>query len=386
MSKCLNYPANSVESRKAIPDAIRLMLWVKNGGRCAICNEIVYQNQLTLSDGNFADIAHIIPSSHNWKRGGSEQESKESAISYDNLLLLCKRDHKDVDDSEEKWPIERLLEIKKDHEERIELLTSIDKDLKTHTLVVQSNIGNSPVNVNMSEVNDAVISDKRYPHKKTPFLIDLTGDRGTGDTQFYEEKSKQITTQVQGFLDHFNQSENKPHISIFALALMPLLVHLGKTVGDKYSIQLYQHHRNPSSWVWEDSPSYNEYIINRPTSVADDKNVYLKIALSDFIGEDKLKSIKNINSNVYEITISNPTTGFLVNRDQLTKFVAIYRQVLNEIEYVHGKDCIIHLLMAAPCPIAIQCGASLLPRKDPNVIAYDYDNSTKGFILALKVN
>src|SRR5690606_18452055 len=104
------------------------------------------------------------------------------------------------------------------------------------------------------------------------------------------------------------------------------------------------------------------------------------------IGEDKLKSIPDINSNIYEIGIENPTPHFLVHRDLIPKFDVIYRQILNEIQRFHGANCNINLLMAAPAPIAIQCGLSLLPGKDPNIWAYDYDKKYGGFIKALKVN
>ncbi|MGW5261612.1 HNH endonuclease signature motif containing protein [Microbispora sp. NPDC004025] len=38
---------------------------------------------------------------------------------YDNLILLCRRDHKIIDDQVALWPISRLLSIKREHEERM---------------------------------------------------------------------------------------------------------------------------------------------------------------------------------------------------------------------------------------------------------------------------
>jgi hypothetical protein len=167
---------------------------------------------------------------------------------------------------------------------------------------------------------------------------------------------------------------------------MPLLVHFGKELGDKHSIQLFQHHRTPSDWLWVNKDNYPEYVVSTPDSLdTSSKDVYLKIALSDYIGADKLATLPSINTNIYEISVPHPTTSFLINKNQIPKFDAVYRQVLNEIQLVHGVDCQIHLLLATPAPIAVQCGLSLLSRKDPSIQVYDYDSNKRGFFKALVV-
>ncbi len=57
-----------------VPQHTRLKLWVKAAGRCEFrgCNEPVWQNNLTLSDGNFGEVAHIIGKSKDGPRGGEE--------------------------------------------------------------------------------------------------------------------------------------------------------------------------------------------------------------------------------------------------------------------------------------------------------------------------
>jgi hypothetical protein len=222
-----------------------------------------------------------------------------------------------------------------------------------------------------------------YPADKNPMVIDLTGDIGDGGIDYFEAKAREISVRLKSFIDKHNSSESRQHISIFPLALMPLLVYLGKELGDKHSIQLFQHHRSPSDWVWHDLANAPEFIFNKPQDINQEKNAYLKIALSDYIGQDKLNSIPEINSNIYEITIENPTTGCLVHRDQIPKFHSIYRQALNEIQKAHGVDCHLHLLLAVPAPIAVQCGLSLLTRKDPHMTVYDYNSTSGGFFKAL---
>jgi hypothetical protein len=374
------------EKRPKIPASVQLKLWIYSGGRCQLCNEPVYVDGSTLKEGNWSNIAHIISWSPSGPRG-DKVLSKKLEKDFSNLMLMCTKHAKLIDTRPcvTEYPVSRLRDIKADHENRILRLTEITNESKTYALVIQSNIGGNHVEINLKEVLTAITENRMYP-KENPFIIDLTGDVGGGDTEYYSAKATEITNRVRGYLDRFNSLSERQHISVFPIALMPLLVHLGKELGDKHSIQLFQHQRTPSSWIWTDETESTNYIVLKPQEIVQSKDVYLKISLSDQIGEDKLQTIPSINQNVYEITIPEPTTRFLKNRSLLPKFDAVYRLVLNEIQVVHGIDCVIHLLLAVPAPIAVQCGLSLLTRKDPTVWAYDYDKERGGFIRALKVN
>lgn len=374
------------EKRPAIPPAVQLKLWIRSGGRCQLCNEVVYEDGFTLKEVNWSNIAHIISCSPNGPRG-HKTLSKKLAQDYSNLMLMCSKHAKLIDTKPYvvKYPVEKLKLIKDEHEKRIETLTAITNEAQTYPLIIQSNIGEIPVEINFKEVEVGITENRMYPKDK-PFLINLTGDISDGTADYYNSKALIITEKIKAFLDKFNDLSERQHISIFPIALMPLLVHLGKEIGDKHSIQLFQHHRSPSSWVWLDEEVNKEYIIDRPNSIESSKEVYLKIALSDSIGTDKINTLGKISKNIYQIRIENPTTRFLTNRVLVPKFDAIYRQVLNEIQLIHGHDCTIHLLLAVPAPIAVQCGLSLLSRKDPAIWAYDYDKKHGGFIKALRVN
>lgn len=383
MSKCSNAPKSY---RKAIPPDVMLRLWVRSGGRCEFCNDIVYHDGLTLTVGNFADVAHIIGNSEDGPRGNSS--SSELSIDYDNLMMLCKTHHKLIDDNPNDWPPSTLRQMKRTHEERIENLTSIISDLKTHVITIHSNIGGNSSTINENEIKQAIVNFGRYPTTQHPFDIDLGATHGRGDESFYQERAKIISDSLAAFLRPFDGNSDKTHISVFALTLMPLLVHLGKELGDKYPVQLYQHHREPyRGWPWPEVSEFQEYQIVRPELESLDKfqDVFLKISLSDYIGSDKSSKVIGANPNVYEITIPTPHTGFLVNSKQLVGFHSVYRTLLNEIQFLHGVKATVHLLMAVPCPIAIQCGLSLLQRKELHIVAYDYEINLGGFIKALQI-
>ena len=91
--KCKNY-------RSAIPAKIKLKLWVKSAGICQYrgCPKRLWRDDLTLSEANFADVAHIIGASKYGPRG--LEESEDLQTKYSNLMLLCKDHHTLIDDKE----------------------------------------------------------------------------------------------------------------------------------------------------------------------------------------------------------------------------------------------------------------------------------------------
>lgn len=374
------------DKRPKIPATVQLKLWINSGGRCQLCNKPVYIDGYTLKEGNWSNIAHIVA----WTPDGPRGDAKLSpslATEYSNLMLMCNTHAHLIDTKEsvKEYSVQRLRQIKAEHEKRIKILTSIRNTAKTHALVIQTNIGDCTVETNYDEILLAITKNRMYPSEEHPFVIDLTGDNGRGDVSFYTGKAKEISNRLKAFFDKFNALSSKQHISIFPFGLMPLLVHFGKELGDKHTYQLFQHHRGGGGWAWPNLESSDSYLIKKPEKVELGKEVYLLISLSDKIGKDKLKTIPTLNNNIYEITIENPNRGFLVNPNQLVSFGAIYRQLLNEIETTHGIDATINLLLAAPCPIAVQCGQALIPTKDSKIVVYDFNIKQGGFFKALTV-
>jgi len=98
----------------AITDRTRKILWVKAGGRCSICHvQLVTEGTDTDDPSVFGEEAHIVGQSPNGPRAGVISD----VDSYTNLILLCRKHHKQVDDQVGYYTVERLKEIKRRHEE-----------------------------------------------------------------------------------------------------------------------------------------------------------------------------------------------------------------------------------------------------------------------------
>jgi hypothetical protein len=94
----------------------RKILWIKAGGRCSVCRILLVTEGTGTDDPSvFGQEAHIVARAGTGPRAGEVAD----VDSYDNLILLCSKDHKRVDDQTGYYTVDRLKKIKKTHEEWI---------------------------------------------------------------------------------------------------------------------------------------------------------------------------------------------------------------------------------------------------------------------------
>lgn len=103
----------------AISDKDRKLLWGRSHNRCAHCKQLLSVEERTDDRAAIVgDEAHIVSGA---KTGPRSSSSVKSGIdSYENLILLCKTDHKMVDDQPNEFTVDLLLEMKKSHESEME--------------------------------------------------------------------------------------------------------------------------------------------------------------------------------------------------------------------------------------------------------------------------
>ncbi len=98
----------------AITDKTRKELWAKSGNRCAICQKELV-DKISNDENSFivGDECHIISSK---EAGPRHKPGLKDYDSYDNLLLLCKNHHKEIDENCNTYSEEILRYIKTKHE------------------------------------------------------------------------------------------------------------------------------------------------------------------------------------------------------------------------------------------------------------------------------
>ncbi len=99
----------------AIKSKDRKKLWALSGNRCAICRcELVIKSNISESENIVGEECHIKSKK---ERGPRYSESDNEALdSYQNIILLCCTHHTIIDNNRIEYSVERLKEIKYEHE------------------------------------------------------------------------------------------------------------------------------------------------------------------------------------------------------------------------------------------------------------------------------
>ena len=178
------------------------------------------------------------------------------------------------------------------------------------------------------------------------------------------------------------------HISLFALAPIPLLVWLGRELGNKVAVDVYQRHRDTEDWAWKEGGQPVEYRVNKLRGGSEPMRVALILSLSGRVHLEALPKVIDGRFTVYELTVdgTEPAPTYLRLRVDLERFKVAYQGLLRQIAKDHGHIEELHLFPAVPAPIAVLCGREVLPKVDPTLVVYDYDKRKDGFLLTMKVN
>lgn len=337
---------------------------------------------------NNAYNAHIIADSPDGPRGDVVL-SPQLAQAFENLMLLCPTHHKLVDDNPDRYSVDLLREYKREHEERIEHLTSISEAAKTHLVVFRDNIGDRTPSINIDDACMAVLP--RYPAEAKFIEVDLTNN-SFRDHEFvsFAMKQTEICRLIDCRIRQRAHVDRINHLSVFALASIPLLIYFGYELGDVIPSDVYQPHRDSSNpWQWQllNDAKFN-YMIEAPNLVdkCNDKIVVLNLSLSDTIHPQAIDQVLKDPYCTYKLTVPVPDRNYLTSKEQLELFKVEMRTLIWRIKEAHHGDYEIHLFPAIPASVAVSLGQLLLPKSDPAIHIYEYNWRCGGFRYALSIS
>jgi len=374
-----------ISKRPAIQSSEKIKLWVRSGGRCAICKKYLLDLNY---DANIGEIAHIVGwiDTKNSPRGKSDLPLKARNCA-DNLILLCAEHHKIVDTKEAllEFTVERLMLHKKEHESRIHHLTGLHTDSDSVVIRMMGKIRGGSVEVSQENAREVIYqSDKRTARfidsfDKQSWEIDLS--RLSDPEESWEEYWSLGKTIIDNEIRIIEQGINKGnirHLSVFALARIPLLIYLGYKLDDKTPTSIYQKHRGENeSWMWSDIADEVSFKVTTVKTSAY-SNVTLILNLSGSIDLSKLPLDISSDVNTYIIEPSNsiPNRDILRNRKSYENFVQTYHNFLSQIEIKHKSCSTIHLFPAVPISAAIACGRGVMKDAHPSITIYDLTGET----------
>lgn len=372
-------------ARSKLSELTKMSLIARTAGRCEFCNEYLFEHRLTTEPGNFSENAHIVAFSERGPRGSGDRPADIDDI--DNLMLLCAPDHLLIDRNPARYSRPLLKQRKREHEARIRRVTGIGPAMQTTVLQLKVKIGQHIVEVDRAEAFDAI--QPRYPGGD-PHIIDLTQLGNEEPGAFYELAADRIQKRIAQLYETGGEIEKTKHLSVLALAPIPLLVALGGALSNKVPTEFYQCHRTrkESRWTWYEGEAPARFHTRKLRSGTETSKVGLVLSLSGPFDPKSLPSHIDERYSLYEISPVDavPNTGLTRQRDDLEAFRVSYRTLLAELLRDHEGLRELHLFPAIPAPAAVVCGFDLLPKVHPTLVIYDNVATEGGFVERLMVN
>ncbi|RJQ65151.1 MAG: HNH endonuclease [Desulfobacteraceae bacterium] len=369
-----------------IPEPVKLLLWGKAAGRCQYegCGKPLWRDDLTKAEFNAAYIAHIIADKPTGPRGDAVL-SERLGSDLSNLMLLCDEHHRLIDKVDVAGhPVDRLRAMKVKQETRMELLTGLPENRKSHVLLYGANIGEQSARVSWAKAAHAM-TPEWYPAE--PRAIELSiGNSAVEDhdNDFWGLERRNLRLQFQrGVKPRLSGAGDIGHLSIFAFAPIPLLVELGRLLSDIPAAEVYQLHREPPDWRWQETPNGFAFSIEQPEERK--ATVALNLSLSATIDNSRIMAVlPQENLSIWRMTVPEPSNDFMKGKDQLRLFRQQFRLLLDRIKGHHGQDVVLHVFPAVPVSVAVEIGRVWMPKADLPLCIYDQNRKLNGFTKALE--
>lgn len=306
-----------------IPPVVKMTLCGRAAGRCQYegCNKLLDIDRVTKLKLNTSYFAHIYgdqPLGPRYDAKLSSQLAKDIC----NLMLLFDEHHRLIDrEGLAEHPAARLLQMKRLHEERIERVTAITPQKQSHIILFGANIGTHSATLNYGDASNAMLPS-RYPSDDKAIELGIKNSLFEDDTaEFWQFQKVQLQQMFSQQIRPLINLHEVQHFSVFALAPIPLLIFLGSLLSDISETEIYQRHREPASWKWQEDAEPSEFFIKPPINTHGVP--VLKLSLSASITDERIIEVIGSGCSIWEITLTNPGNDFLRSKELLKDFRCI---------------------------------------------------------------
>ena len=306
-------------------------------------------------------------------KGIADREAEE------NLLLLCHACHRLIDNEDHApyFSPERLRALKKEHEDRVRVAATSGGMRRTAALRIGGLVRGATALASQRQTADALLADGYLglvdSRWRGDFLCEIAGDPSR--SSYWRAAQEEIDATL-GLVEQAVASGEVDHLSIFAIAPIPLLVHLGSRLDDKTDTRLYQKHRDgDQGWRWYVTAPIHDFCTSAAGSATPATEVVLVASLTAEIQKASLPDTLQ-GLPYFEI---QPEAGRLgpslfSHPETLRNFANRWRTMLAEVERTCPGASKWHLVAASPLTAAIEMGRAFMRGAQPSTVVYERQN------------
>lgn len=300
------------------------------------------------------------------------------------MLLACEGCHEEIDDQlvTGVLDVDKLTQLKRDHEERIRHLVTLPQDHRTLILRVVGHLRGDALELTRATAVETVLAGtRRFPWFALSFdrlgvevdLRPLPGGR-EADQTYYAAARKAIDEVLDTRLRDAISSEEVRHVSVFAFARLPVLIYLGSKLDDTFEADVYQRHRDNDSWQWDEDAPEHSFTMSRVGTLGQGHEAVLVLNVSGVVDERQLPAdLADLPRIVLRPDVT-PGVDVMRSRRTLDAYTRAVREIYAELD-AHKNVKRLHLFAATPVSAAVQLGRARDPHVHPVLIVHDRTRS-----------
>lgn len=365
--------------RANVPAPVRERIWGRSAARCVLCAKWLVDESEYWHSIPTGQIAHNVAAENGPKapRGESPLKSKERAAE-ENLLLLCGDCHRKVDSPElvEKYTVQFLTEKKSEHERWVRDVTDFARLRPAIVIRMTGTIRGTRSAATKEQIGEALREaglTGMHADSRTGMFDIISVDAET-DSWAWDAARKQIDVQVEKARDAIAAGDAGV-LAVFALAPIPMLIHLGAELDDKTETVLFRRDRTdgPEAWVWP-TPAEEPATFAITGSIADSDaaDVVAFVEVTAGVAPSRVPAHLASAPAVRLSVLQEPSPDVVTSRADLASFGRAWRDLLSTVENRWPNAERLHILAAVPATVALTMGRHRMRAVHPAFVLYQY--------------
>ena len=364
--------------RKDPPQRVVVSLWAKAAGRCCMCGEPQLVSSLAKVTVTIGEVAHQAGATDGPKSPrGDAAVAFSNRDSEENLMLLCHGCHRKIDDTAGQglYTVEVLQGIKAQHEAMVAALTDFRTENRTLVVVTRSTVRGKAAGASPREIAYALVESRRTPHTlgNLTYRVEIDLTDPVTDEWVWRRGMSRIDTAVARIGTDV-ADDKVDHLSVFALAPIPLLAYLGHRLCDKQTVDVFRQSREHTdrAWCWgEGTENVPEFVFELPDTSGDE--IVVAVEVTAPVKVSRLPdAVATLPAGRLHLHSSAPGPDILGSRQALDAFARTWRQLLAAVERDLPELARLHVVAAVPAPAAVAIGRFHRAYADPPLVMYEF--------------
>ncbi|WP_206673549.1 SAVED domain-containing protein [Pseudactinotalea terrae] len=371
--------------RKDPPRSVVVSVWAKAAGRCSMCGEAQLVSAIRDVTVTIGEIAHQAGATEGGRSPrGDADVSLTARDKEENLMLLCHGCHRKIDSAsgQEVYTVEVLRGIKEQHETMVAALTDFRTESRTLVIATRSMVKQQAVAATPREIAFALVESRRSPYTlgNLNYNVTINLTDPVSDEWVWQRGMKQIDAAIEG-IEATVSAGHVDHLSVFALAPIPLLAYLGHKLGDKTTVDVFRRSRDHTerAWCWgEETTGVPVFVHDLPDVGPESESIVVAMDVTASVKTDRLPAeLTDLPTVRLHPSSVAPGPDLLGSRRALDSFGRAWRRLLAQLENDFPGVNRLHVVAAVPAPAAVAIGRFHRPYADPAMVMYELGEDTR---------